>query len=173
MQGRRPWRLSVHFLPQSGVVQALEKIRPNAAQWGTIGLCCQPSERCMSQIPPTRPSKGFAFRGVSVVTTTVPTAEDAQRLSQGAVQAQLAACAQVDQITSHYLWNGALQASPEWRLVFKTVPDAVQPLLEWLRSQHPYELPQLLLRGEQAQHDYGQWVAQSVKAPLPVREAKH
>jgi periplasmic divalent cation tolerance protein len=67
----------------------------------------------------------------------------------------------------------ALQASPEWRLVFKTVPDAVQPLLEWLRSQHPYELPQLLLRGEQAQHDYGQWVAQSVKAPLPVREAKH
>jgi periplasmic divalent cation tolerance protein len=125
----------------------------------------------MSQIPHP-PSKGFAFRGVSVVTTTVPTAEDAQRLSQGAVQAQLAACAGGP---DHFPLSveRALQASPEWRLVFKTVPDAVQPLLEWLRSQHPYELPQLLLRGEQAQHDYGQWVAQSVKAPLPVREAKH
>lgn len=127
----------------------------------------------MSQISPTRPSKGFAFQGVSVVTTTVPSAEDAQRLSKGAVQAQLAACAQVDQITSHYLWNGELQESPEWRLVFKTVPDAVQPLLEWLRSQHPYELPQLLLRGEQAQRDYGQWVAQNVKAAALVRDAKH
>lgn len=119
----------------------------------------------MSQIFPTRPSKDFAFRGVSVVTTTVPSAEDAQRLCQGAVQAQLAACAQVDVITSHYLWDGKLQETPEWRLVFKTVPDAVQPLLKWLRSQHPYELPQLLLRGEQAQKDYGQWVAQNVQLP--------
>jgi hypothetical protein len=32
MQGRRPWRLSVHFLPQGGVVQALEKICSNAVQ---------------------------------------------------------------------------------------------------------------------------------------------
>lgn len=107
----------------------------------------------------------FAFVGVSVVTTTVPTAEDAERLAQGAVQAQLAACAQVEAIQSHYRWEGPVQASPEWRLVMKTIPDAVQLLVEWLRSQHPYELPQILMRGEQAQRDYGKWVAQNVKVP--------
>lgn len=114
---------------------------------------------------PHRPAKGFAFMGVSVVTTTVPSLEDAQRLSQGIVRAQLAACAQVDAITSHYVWDQQMQATPEWRLVFKTVPDAVQPLVEWLRAHHPYEVPQILMRGEQAQRDYGQWVAQNVCVP--------
>lgn len=125
----------------------------------------------MTVFAATRPSvsKSFAFMGVSVVTTTVPSAEDARRLASGAVQARLAACAQVDVISSHYLWDGQLQETPEWRLVLKTVPDAVQPLVEWLRSQHPYELPQLLMRGEQAQRDYGRWVAQNVEVPAPAR----
>lgn len=118
-----------------------------------------------------RPGNGFAFKSISVVTTTVPTAADAERLAGGAVQAQLAACVQVETIASHYVWNGELQQTPEWRLVFKTLPDAVQQLLEWLRSAHPYELPQLLLRGEQAQKDYGQWVAQNVKALRPAHAA--
>lgn len=132
----------------------------------------------MSTASYERPAKGFAFKGVSVVTTTVPSVEDAERLAGAAVQAQLAACVQVDAITSYYVWEGQLQSSPEWRLVFKTVPDAVQTLLEWLRGQHPYELPQLLLRGEQAQKDYGQWVAQNVRVPAagavvpPARAAR-
>ena len=125
----------------------------------------------MSSALNERPAKGFAFKGVSVVTTTVPTVEDAERLAGGAVQAQLAACAQVDAITSHYLWQGQLTQGPEWRLVFKTVPDAVQPLLEWLRREHPYEMPQLLMRGEQAQKDYGQWVAQNVRVPTAASKA--
>ena len=46
--------------------------------------------------PSHRPtSKGFAFMGLSVVTTTLPSAEDAQRMASGAVQARLAACVQV------------------------------------------------------------------------------
>ena len=119
---------------------------------------------------PTAASR-FAFVGVSVVTTTVPTVEDAQRLAGDAVQAQLAACVQVEAIHSHYRWDGQVQQSPEWRLVLKTVPDAVQPLVEWLRSHHPYALPQILMRGEQAQRDYGQWVAQNVKVPRPAHAA--
>lgn len=123
--------------------------------------------------PSHRPtSKGFAFMGLSVVTTTLPSAEDAQRMASGAVQARLAACVQVDAITSHYAWEGRLEEVAEWRLVLKTVPDAVQPLVEWLRSQHPYELPQILLRGEQAQRDYGQWVAQNVQLPVAAASSK-
>lgn len=123
----------------------------------------------MTASPAVPPATSFAFMGVSVVTTTVPSAEDAQRLASGAVQAKLAACAQVDVIRSHYLWDGQLQETPEWRLVLKTVPDGVQPLVEWLRSHHPYELPQLLMRGEQAQRDYGRWVAQNVEVHAPAK----
>lgn len=125
----------------------------------------------MTVLSPLRSAKGFAFMGISVVTTTLPTAGDAQRMASGAVQARLAACVQVDAITSHYAWEGQLEEVTEWRLVFKTVPDMVQPLVEWLRSQHPYELPQILLHGEQAQRDYGQWVAQNVQLPKTARKA--
>lgn len=111
----------------------------------------------------------FAFSGISVITTTVATQDDAQRLARGAVQQRLAACGQVEAITSHYVWEGKLEETPEWRLTFKTVPDGVQPLLQWLRAEHPYEVPQLLMRGEQAQRDYALWVAQQVDVPVEKR----
>lgn len=99
---------------------------------------------------------------IAVVTTTVASAADAQRLAAGGVQARLAACVQVEAIASHYVWQGAQHEDAEWRLVCKTLPSAVPALLAWLRAQHPYEVPQLLTRMEQAQADYADWVAQQV-----------
>ena len=99
---------------------------------------------------------------IALVTTTVGSAADANRLAQGAVHATLAACAQVEAITSHYVWDGQLEHSSEWRIVFKTQPDAVQALWTWLKAQHPYDVPQLLLRTEHAEPSYAAWVADNV-----------
>ena len=99
---------------------------------------------------------------IAVVTTTVASADDARRLASGAVQARLAACVQVEAIASHYVWQGAQHEDAEWRLVCKPLPAAADALRGWLRAQHPYEVPQLLARTEQAEADYAQWVAQQV-----------
>lgn len=99
---------------------------------------------------------------VALVTTTIGSAADAERLAQGAVQAQLAACAQVETITSHYVWEGQLDRSAEWRVVFKTLPEAVEALWAWLKAQHPYDVPQLLLRTEHADAVYAAWVTENV-----------
>ena len=104
----------------------------------------------------------LSLRPIAIVATTVANAADAERLAQGAVQIQLAACAQVEAITSHYMWEGQLEHSPEWRIVFKTLPDAVAALWTWLQAQHPYTVPQLLLRTEHADPTYAAWVAQHV-----------
>ena len=109
---------------------------------------------------PTTPSP--AAPTLAVVTTTVAQAADARRLAAGAVQARLAACVQLEQIASHYVWQGAQQAEAEWRLVCKTLPGAAPALRAWLRAQHPYEVPQLLTHAVQAEADYAQWVAQQV-----------
>lgn len=100
---------------------------------------------------------------LSVVTTTVDSPDAAQHLARGAVQAQHAACAQVEAITSHYVWQGQLEASAEWRIVYKTLPAAAPALLAWLRAQHPYDVPQLLQRTELADAPYAAWVAQQVR----------
>lgn len=98
----------------------------------------------------------------STVTTTVATPEDARRLAQAVLAERLAACVQVEPITSHYRWEGALREDPEWRLVCKTTPQAVSALLALLKAQHPYTLPQLVVQSAQASAEYAEWVWQAV-----------
>ena len=43
-----------------------------------------------------------------------------------------------------------------------TLPQAVDALCAWLRTVHPYEVPQLLVRSEQADAAYVAWVADSL-----------
>ena len=107
-----------------------------------------------------------ALHPVHTVTTTVETEADATRLAQGLIQERLAACVQVEPITSHYIWDGALQYGPEWRLVCKTSPAAVDALLQWLRAHHPYQLPQLLVQTAEASADYAAWVQAQTTPPV-------
>ncbi|ART47392.1 divalent-cation tolerance protein CutA [Acidovorax carolinensis] len=97
-------------------------------------------------------------QALNMVTTTVASAADARRLAQAIVQARLAACVQVEVITSHYHWQGALQEEQEWRLVCKTLPRATGALLALLESLHPYTLPQLVVQTLQATPAYVRWV---------------
>jgi len=101
-------------------------------------------------MPGNSPSDVLVADGVCAVTTTVATPEDARRLAQAVLQQRLAACVQVEPITSHYRWQGALHEEAEWRLVCKTVAGSVAGLLQLLQAQHPYELPQLLVQPLQA-----------------------
>lgn len=103
---------------------------------------------------------------LSAVTTTVATAEDARRLAQAVLARRLAACVQVEAITSHYCWQGVLHEEGEQRLVCKTTAAAVPVLLALLRAQHPYQLPQLVVQPLRASVEYAQWVGQET-APGP------
>lgn len=105
---------------------------------------------------------------ITVITTTVGSAEQAQALAAQAVMQRLAACVQIESIESHYVWQGQTEQSPEWRLVLKTLPLAQERLLDWLRSEHPYELPQLLWRQEQASAEYAGWIAEQLQPPATI-----
>ena len=107
-------------------------------------------------------SEEYSWIAICIVTTTVASAEDARRLAQSMLQSRLAACAQTEPITSHYVWNKTLHEDSEWRVVFKTPPDALPRLARRLRAEHSYEVPQLLVRTEQCLGDYAQWVRDSV-----------
>ena len=100
---------------------------------------------------------------ITVVTTTVATEAEARQLAQLVLQARLAACVQVEPITSHYRWQGALHEESELRLVCKTLPATVPALLALLRTQHPYQLPQLVVQALAATQDYADWVRQETR----------
>ncbi|MGA4842065.1 divalent-cation tolerance protein CutA [Streptomyces sp. G45] len=82
---------------------------------------------------------------VLTVLTTTDTADKANALARGAIEARLAACAQVSgPVTAVYRWEGAIEESREWQLLLKTTTARYEALETWLREAHDYETPEII-----------------------------
>jgi periplasmic divalent cation tolerance protein len=93
------------------------------------------------------------------VYTTVATLQDARRIAQALVERRLAACAQISEIESFYVWNGVVHHEPERRIVFKTTADRYAAVESAIRELHPYELPAIhAVPIEHASSQYAAWV---------------
>lgn len=80
---------------------------------------------------------------VQVVTTT-DSEEAAAALARGIVAARGGACVQVVPIRSFYRWEGAVQDDPEWQLQVKTSADRLDALIEHIRANHTYDVPEII-----------------------------
>ncbi|MEU3821119.1 divalent-cation tolerance protein CutA [Streptomyces sp. NPDC030392] len=97
---------------------------------------------------------------VLAVLTTTDAAEKAEALARGAVEARVAACAQVSgPVTSVYRWEGAVETAREWQVLFKTAAARYDALEEHIRRHHDYDTPEIVampvVRGGA---DYLAWV---------------
>ena len=92
---------------------------------------------------------------------------DAERLGEGLVEARLAACCSVvPTVHSFYYWEGQLKREHEALLLVKTVQSRAQAVQDYVRSNHSYELPEIVqIAIESGLPAYLQWVADQVKAP--------
>ena len=81
----------------------------------------------------------------AIVMVTAPDRALARRLAKGALEAKLAACANiVPAVESHYWWEGEIEKSNEVLLIFKT-RQALTPKLERvIREIHPYDTPEFI-----------------------------
>ncbi|WP_251023107.1 divalent-cation tolerance protein CutA [Streptomyces sp. ISL-10] len=101
------------------------------------------------------------------VLTTTDSAEKAHALAQGAVEARLAACAQVfAPMTSVYRWQNAIESAEEWQVLFKTTPACYDALEAHLTAVHDYDTPEIIafpvVRSGAA---YAAWVRAETTAP--------
>ncbi len=82
---------------------------------------------------------------VCQVMTTVDDRTAADTLARSVVERRLAACAQVTgPLASTYWWQGAIQSAEEWQVVFKTTASRYEELAEHIRSNHSYDVPEVL-----------------------------
>ncbi|MGH3519940.1 MAG: divalent-cation tolerance protein CutA [Haloechinothrix sp.] len=96
-----------------------------------------------------------------VVSSTVDSEEAAQSLAAGVIEAKLGACAQiVGPIISVFRWEHAVQREREWRVEIKTTADRVPTLIEHIKANHGYDVPEIIVTevtgGSQ---DYLSWVS--------------
>ncbi|MDP6913545.1 MAG: divalent-cation tolerance protein CutA [Verrucomicrobiota bacterium] len=81
----------------------------------------------------------------AVVLVTAPDMDLARHLAKGALEAKLAACANiVPVVESHYWWKGKLESSDEVLLIFKTRQQLLPKLERAVREIHPYDTPEFV-----------------------------
>lgn len=105
--------------------------------------------------------------------TTINGQENAEILARGSVENHLAACAQVEgPIRSFYLWEGELESVQEYRVTFKFDSETAVKLENWLKENHPYEIPQwVTVNVQDASVEYRQWVRESQELPTTATGA--
>lgn len=83
-------------------------------------------------------------REYCVVMTTCASSEQAEALCAALLNRQLAACVQVLDITSAYVWQGQRTTESEKLLLIKTRQDLYQQVEATLGEVHPYETPEVI-----------------------------
>lgn len=82
---------------------------------------------------------------VMLAFSTCPDPEVGRELARGLVESGLAACVNiVPGVSSVYRWNGAVHEDAECLMIAKTTASGFGPLRDWLRTHHPYELPEVI-----------------------------
>ena len=100
-----------------------------------------------------------------IALTTCPNTEVANRIAQGAVKQQLAACVNiVPNIQSVYQWQGKVETDDELLLVMKTNQSTLPALESFVLQQHPYDTPEFIcINIESGAQAYLDWLASSLK----------
>jgi periplasmic divalent cation tolerance protein len=95
-----------------------------------------------------------------VIFCTCPDQATAGRLAAGLVENRLAACVNVlAGIRSIYRWQGEVSDDEEVLMVIKTTETRYPRLEEWLRANHPYDVPEIVaVAVSRISNDYLDWI---------------
>lgn len=96
-----------------------------------------------------------------LILCTFPNFELARQCAQNLVTQKLAACVNIlPAMTSVYAWQGEIETAQEHLLIIKAQANNYAQIENWLKSKHPYEIPEIIaLPVEQGLPDYLNWIS--------------
>jgi periplasmic divalent cation tolerance protein len=96
-----------------------------------------------------------------VLCTTAP--GESEKIARVLVMEKLAACVNVSQVRSYFVWEGKLSEDNEELMIIKTEKRRVDPLFKRIKELHSYEVPEIIVlpivKGDE---DYLRWITKSV-----------
>ncbi len=98
---------------------------------------------------------------IYLIITTMPTHDEALRLSEELVKSDLAACVQIQApCNSIYKWKDALETTVEYPLHIKTSSKQKLAVQQLITNTHPYEVPEIItIELSDVNQNYADWVA--------------
>lgn len=105
-------------------------------------------------------------RRYTIVFVTAPNLKTGRKLARAALEARLAACANlVPGIESHYWWQGKLESGAEVLLIFKALRSKLRALEQIILKNHPYDTPEFVVLPLTGGNErYLDWVSQSCRS---------
>ncbi len=98
-----------------------------------------------------------------VILTTAGSQDEADRLAELLVSRRLAACVQIANIASTYIWKGKVTQSAEFLLLIKTAASRYQEVETAIVENHSYEIPEIIqLPVEQGLDRYLGWISDNI-----------
>ena len=99
-----------------------------------------------------------------LLTTTVAKKRNAEVLAAKIVEDKLAACVQFMPVKSIYRWKGRVESANEILLICKTKAKLAWVLTEFIRENHDYELPEIVVsRIDGGLSGYLNWIDRETK----------
>jgi periplasmic divalent cation tolerance protein len=99
----------------------------------------------------------------SVIILCTAPAGGAEKMAQVLVEEHLAACVNVSQIRSYFIWEGKFTEENEELMIIKTTQAAAHNVEARIKELHSYQLPEIIaipiVGGDER---YLRWIAQSV-----------
>ena len=101
-----------------------------------------------------------------MVISTASSEAEAGDIARAVLAARLAACVQILPVTSHYWWDGRMEAGAEHLMLFKARTADYPALEAAIRERHSYDVPEIIrvpiLAGSP---DYLAWLRRETRRP--------
>ena len=98
---------------------------------------------------------------VWIVQTTLPGELNEAEVGmwcQSIIDSNLAACVDIKRISSVFRWEGKIQNTPEWNIQIKTSKSKKSELISKIKSEHSYDVPQILWWPAESTKEYFDWI---------------
>ena len=78
--------------------------------------------------------------------------------AQSMIDSKLSSCVQVNRGRSVYRWEEEIKSESEWLIQLKTTQSKVKKLIQKIKSEHPYDVPEILFLAVESSDEYSNWV---------------
>lgn len=93
-----------------------------------------------------------------ILKATESSKQNAEKIAKLLVKRRIAACVSLQEIISIYSWEDEINKENEIEIVVKSKPDKLNILIEFLKAELSYDIPQLIYQIYESELDYFKWV---------------
>ena len=97
-----------------------------------------------------------------ILYTTISNKNCAEKIARKLIRDKLAACVSIKEINSFYTWDENIQNDNEYEITIKSKPEKLNKLIEFLKIEIGYEIPQIIYKNFESERSYYQWAVKSM-----------